>query len=143
LILKEGEGMPNLKIVALGSLACLALAGCNTVNTPIVAGAYDTVGLSVSGGPQEQGGSFVFGYKGGKFAVVPVESSNGNTLLLTNKDGGQRGFSVFAMLGVDSKGGAATGIGLEQVVAVGPAAEIWAARAPGVVVTRAPIQPVP
>ena len=111
----------------------LPLAGCFH-NSPIVAGAYDTVGVSASVGPTEGGGNFTFGYKGGKFALVPVEASNGNTLLLQNKDGSQRGFSVFAMLGVDAKGGAASGVALEQVVAVGPAAEIWATR-------RAPTMP--
>ena len=37
-------------------LTCLGLAGCVT-NDVIVAGAVDTVGVSVAGGPTEQGGS--------------------------------------------------------------------------------------
>jgi len=38
---------------------------------------------------------------------------------------------VLALLGVDAKGGIATGSQIQQVLAVGPAAEIWAlGRAP-------------
>jgi hypothetical protein len=122
--------MSTLKMLISGAAICLVLAGCNSVHTPIIAGAYDTVGMSVAGGPQEAGGSFVFGYKGAKFAVVPVENQYGDTLLLTDKNGSQRSFSVLALLGVDAKGGTATGIGVQQVVAVGPAAETWARRAP-------------
>jgi hypothetical protein len=122
--------MSTLQMLVVGSAVCLALAGCSSIQTPIIAGAYDTIGMSASGGPQEQGGSFVFGYKGAKFAVVPVETRSGELVVAQNKGGGTRGLSVFAMLGVDARGPAATGIGVQQVVAVGPAAEIWATRAP-------------
>jgi hypothetical protein len=132
-----------MKMLIVSPAICLGLAGCYT-QTPIIAGAVDTVGVSASVGPTDQGGgSFTFGYKGAKVAVVPVEAQNGNTLLLKKADGSERSFSVFAMLGVDAKGGVGPGVGLEQVVAVGPAAEIWAARAPILVVNNGQVQSVP
>lgn len=125
--------MPRLTAVFASAVVCLAVAGCST-QTPIIAGAADTVGLSASVGPQEQGGSFVFGYKGAKFAIVPVENRNGELLLIKDGAGKQKGFSVFAMLGADGRGGAASEVAVVQVVAVGEAAETWAKRAPVVVV---------
>jgi len=115
--------------IIVGLATCLVAGGCTSLRAPIVAGAYDTIGMSAAVGPQEQGASFVFGYKGAKLAVVPVEGENGAPLVATSASGATRGFSVFAMLGVDAKGGTGAGIGVQQVVAVGPAAEIWARRA--------------
>jgi hypothetical protein len=126
--------MSTWKSLVACSAACLAFAGCTTVQTPIVAGAIDAVGVSVSGGPQAQGANMVVGFRGAKFAVVPVESSQGDQLLLDQKDGTQKGFSVFAMLGLDVKGAAAAPcVGISQVVAVGPAATTWAQKAGGTV----------
>jgi hypothetical protein len=111
---------------AIGCTAiCLSLAGCQT-GTPIVAGAVDQIGVSVSGGVQDQGGNLTVGYRGAKFAVVPVQNSGGEQLSLLDGPNKEKGFSVFAMLGLDAKAGTATRVGVEQVVAVGPAAEIWA-----------------
>jgi len=123
--------MSTWKSLVACSAVCLAFAGC-TVQTPIIAGAADSVGVSVSGGPQAQGANMVVGYRGVKFAVVPVENMHGQQLLLDQKDGTQKGFSVFAMLGVDVKGAAAAPcVGVSQVVAVGPAATIFAEKGPG------------
>lgn len=119
------------KMLVACAAACWGLAGCTSFQTPIVAGAVDTVGVSVSGGTQEAGGSMVVGYRGAKFAVVPVETSQGDRLVLSDKDGNEKGFSVFAMLGLDVKGAAAAPcVGVSQVVAVGPAATIWAEKGP-------------
>lgn len=121
--------MSTLKVILAFPLACLAFAGCTTTQTPIIAGAVDTVGVSVGAGAQEQGANLVVGYRGAKFAVVPVENRNGELLLIRDANGGQKGFSVFAMLGLDVKGSTAPCVGVAQVVAVGPAAEAWAAKA--------------
>lgn len=125
--------MLPLKAVVALPFACLALGGCVT-STPIVAGAVDTVGVAISGGTTEQGGNLTVGYKGAKFAVVPVENRAGDLLLIQDGPNKQKGFSVFAMLGLDTKAGVAPAVGIQQVVAVGPAAETWAQRAPAVVV---------
>jgi hypothetical protein len=113
----------------LAGLSCLALAGCNTSGTPIVAGAVDQVGIAVSGGVQDQGANMTLGYRGAKFAVVPVQTASGELLALEDGPNKEKTFSVFALLGIDkSTGGTAPGIGgIEQVVAVGPAADIYAA----------------
>ena len=120
-------------MVTIGPV-CLLLGACATDGTPIVAGAVDQIGVSISGGPQEQGGNLTVGYRGAKFAVVPVENRRGDTILMTDAKGGQRSFSVFAMLGLDTRAGASPLVGIQQVVAVGPAAEIWANKAPAVMV---------
>lgn len=102
----------------------LGLTGCVT-NDAIVAGAVDTVGISASGGATDQGGNLVVGFKGAKFAVVPVQTDAGKLLFLP--DGAknkEKGFSVLALLGVDSAVGADTGI--HQVLAVGKPADLWA-----------------
>jgi hypothetical protein len=123
--------MKALKLIVLCSAICLGLAGCTTIGAPIVAGAYDTVGLAIGAGTQEQGGNLTLGYKGGKFAIVPVQNAEGDLLALANGADQQKSFSVLAILGLDAKAGLATGAHVDQVVAVGPAAEIWAAgRAP-------------
>jgi hypothetical protein len=108
------------------SPVCLALAGC-AGGTPIVAGVVDQVGVSASAGAQDQGGNLTVGYRGAKFAVVPVQNSSGQQLSLLDGKDRERGFSVFAMLGLDAKGAVAPSVAVEQVLAVGPAADIWAA----------------
>lgn len=119
--------MSNAKIGI--ALLCVSLAGCTTAGTPIVAGAVDQVGIAVSGGVQDQGANMTLGYRGAKFAVVPVQTASGEQLSLQDGPNKEKGFSVFALLGIDkSAGGAAPSIGgVEQVVAVGPAADIYAA----------------
>jgi len=124
--------MSTWKSLAACSVACVAFAGCTSTHMPIVAGAIDTVGVSISGGAQDQGATMVVGYRGAKFAVVPVENSKGERLVLEDKAGNEQGFSVFAMLGLDVKGTTATPcVGVSQVVAVGPAATAWAEKARG------------
>lgn len=121
-------------------LAAAALAGCATVDStgapapfrpPIVAGAVDSVGVTAGVGAQNQGGNLTVGYKGAKFALVPVQDEQGR---LTLQDGPnkEQSFSVFALLGVDAKGGLSPEVDIRQVVAVGPAADIWAFGASGV-----------
>src|SRR3954453_23638749 len=92
--------------VIAATVVCCALTGCAT-NEAIVASAVDTVGISASGGTTDQGGNLVVGFKGAKFAVVPVQTPTGELLYL--RDGGpdkERGFSVLAMLGIDAAAGA-------------------------------------
>src|SRR3954465_11302952 len=112
--------------VIAATFVCCALAGCVT-NEAIVAGAVDTVGISASGGTTDQGGNLVVGFKGAKFAVVPVQTETGKLVFLP--DGSvdkERGFSVLAMLGVDTAAGASLGAGIHQVLAVGKPADLWA-----------------
>src|SRR4051812_16803341 len=94
-----GKMSSNRGLIA-ASLMCFALAGCVT-NEAIIAGAIDTVGISASGGPADQGGNLVVGFKGAKFAVVPVETEAGNLVALPDGVDKQRGFSVLALLGID------------------------------------------
>ena len=64
-----------LKILLVSPVIGLALAGCNTVQTPIMAVAADDVGVVAAFKPAAQGGaSLTVGYKGAKFAVLPVEN---------------------------------------------------------------------
>ena len=118
------------KLIA-GSFAALALTGCTTARTPLVAVAVDSVGVTLGAGAQSQGGNLTVGFKGAKFAVVPVQTHTGDRLVLKSGDQ-EKSFSVFAALGVDAKGGLGPGVDIRQVVAVGPAAEIWAAGTSGV-----------
>jgi hypothetical protein len=119
--------MAGLRVIIACTFVGLVVGGCT--QNAIVAGAYDSVGVTAGGGTTTQGVELNVGYKGAKFAVVPVETESGQQLSLNNKGGGERGFSVFAMLGLDAKAGTAPGVIVQQVVAVGPAAEIWAGRA--------------
>lgn len=109
-----------------GSAMGLLLAGCVT-NEAIVAGAVDTVGISASGGAADQGGNVVVGFKGTKFAVVPVQTENGELLYLPDgSDNQEKGFSVLALLGVDAAAGTETRGTIHQVLAVGKPADFWA-----------------
>jgi hypothetical protein len=113
------------KSVIAATLVCCALAGCVT-NEVIVAGAVDTVGISASGGTTDQGGNLVVGFRGAKFAVVPVQTETGQLLATPDGPDKERGFSVLAMLGIDAAAGLNTGAGIHQVLAVGRPADIWA-----------------
>jgi hypothetical protein len=110
----------------------LALAGCTTAGTPIVAVAVDNVGVTAGVGAQSQGANLTVGYKGAKFAVVPVANAEGKNLRLHDGPDRDNGFSVFAMLGVDGKVLPGPNVDIRQVVAVGPAADLWAYGASGV-----------
>jgi hypothetical protein len=118
-------------VLAASSMG-LALAGCTTAGTPIVAVAVDNVGVTAGVGAQSQGANLTVGYKGAKFAVVPVQNSKGKNLRLHDGPDRDNGFSVFAMLGVDGKVLPSPTVDIRQVVAVGPAADIWAYGASGV-----------
>jgi hypothetical protein len=126
--------MSSLGKVVAASLIGLAFAGCTTTaRTPIVAVAADHVGVTAGVGAQSQGANLTIGYKGAKFAVVPVQNFKGERLTLYNGDQQhEKSFSVFALLGVDAKAGLSPTVDIRQVVAVGPAAEIWAAGSSGV-----------
>jgi hypothetical protein len=114
------------------SFVGLALVGCTTAGTPIVAVAVDNVGVTAGVGAQNQGANLTVGYKGAKFAVVPVQNVDGDRLTLRDGPNRENGFSVFAMLGLDVKGGLSPNADIRQVVAVGPAADLWAYGASGV-----------
>lgn len=117
------------KIYLVSPLIGLALAGCNTVSTPIIAVAADDVGVVARVGPQNQGGAALsVGYKGAKFAVLPVENRDGKLLYMDTAKGEQT-YSIFTQLGLEAKSGANRGVAVEQVLAVGPAADKWVARA--------------
>lgn len=118
--------MSRLTMLIIGAAGCIASAGCTTAGTPIVAGAVDQVGIGASAGVQDQGGNLTLGYRGAKFAIVPVQTAGGQQLSLHDGPDKEKGFSVLAVLGIDSKGGAAPSAAVDQVVAVGPAADIWA-----------------
>src|ERR1043165_8317040 len=80
----------------------LALAGCNSAHTPIVAFVADDVGVVASASPQNQGASLTVGYKGAKFAVLPVENQQGK-LLGMDPPTGQETYSIFAQLGLEGR----------------------------------------
>ena len=124
----------TLDKLVTASFIGLAFAGCTTTGrTPIVAGAVDDVGITAGLGAQSQGGNLTIGFRGAKFAVVPVQTSSGERLTLANgSQQKEKSFSVFALLGVDAAGGLSPGVDVRQVVAVGPAADIWAEGSSGV-----------
>lgn len=125
--------MSNLIKLMTLSFVGVALAGCTTARAPIVAGAVDSVGITLGAGAQSQGGNLTVGYKGAKFAIVPIMNAEGQRLTLYNgSEQDEKGFSVFTMLGVDAKGALSPSVDIRQVVAVGPAAEIWAEESSGV-----------
>lgn len=117
-------------------VVCLPLAAaCTTAanappgqtqlrSAPIVALAADDIGVVASATPQNQGASLSVGYKGTKVAIVPVENRDGKLLIMDTATGEQT-YSVFTQLGLDVKGGAARGVAVKQVLAVGPAADAW------------------
>ena len=109
----------------------LASAGCTTARTPILAVAVDNVGVTAGVGAQNQGANLTVGYKGAKFAIVPVQNDKGGRLTLRDGPDREVGFSVFALLGVDAKAGLSPNTDIRQVVAVGPAADLWAFGASG------------
>jgi hypothetical protein len=123
---------------ALLPIACLSIAACTTVatapgpypiaRTPIIAVAADDVGVVASANPQSQGANLTVGYKGAKFAILPVESGRGNLLGIRTANGVET-YSIFTQLGLDARAGASSGVAVEQVLAVGPAADRWVARA--------------
>lgn len=120
--------MSILKLTITG-LALGLLAGCAN-QTAIIAGAVDSVGISAGAGSQDQGANLTVGYKGAKFAVVPAENQAGQLLALQNGPDRQKGLSVFAMLGIDAKAPPTASANVNQVLAVGPAAELYASRVP-------------
>jgi hypothetical protein len=110
--------------------AGLLLAGCSSYRTPLIAGAVDQVGIAVSGGVQDQGANATLGYRGAKFAVVPVQNENGDVLAVDDGPKRTNAFSVFALLGIDRNATVTSAVSLpdvQQVVAVGKAADIYAA----------------
>jgi hypothetical protein len=119
--------MSSRLISALVPIACLLAGACATGPTPIIAVAVDDVGVVAGVTPQSTGAALSVGYKGAKFAIMPVESQRGN-LLGINTATGQETYSIFTQLGLDARGGAAMGLAVEQVLAVGPAADKWVAR---------------
>jgi hypothetical protein len=120
--------MSILKLTITG-LALGLLAGCAN-QTAIIAGAVDSVGISAGAGSQDQGANLTVGYKGAKFAVVPAENQAGQLLALQNGPDKQKGLSVFAMLGIDANAAPSVNANVNQVLAVGPAAELYASRVP-------------
>jgi len=116
------------KIFLASPVIGLVLAGCTTVRTPIIAVAADDVGVVASASPQSQGAALTVGYKGTKFAILPVESGGGDLLAMDTANGEQI-YSIFTQLGLDAKAGTTRGVAVEQVLAVGPAADKWVARA--------------
>lgn len=120
--------MSILKLTITG-LALGLLAGCAN-QTAIIAGAVDTVGISAGAGSQDQGANLTVGFKGAKFAVVPAENQGGALLALKNGPDKEKGLSVFAMLGIDANATPSISANVNQVLAVGPAAEWYASRVP-------------
>jgi hypothetical protein len=119
--------------VAIAAVVCLPFAAACTatgpgptagIRTPIVAVAADDVGVVASATPQSQGASLTVGYKGAKFAIMPVENADGKLLAMDTANGEQT-YSIFTQLGLDARAGTTAGVAVEQVLAVGPAADAW------------------
>jgi hypothetical protein len=141
--------------VALVPVACLLAGACTTVATttatepaptpyvrvPIIAVAADDIGVVAAVTPQSQGASLTVGYKGAKFAIMPVENRDGKLLVMDTPKGDQT-YSIFTQLGLDAKGGTARGVAVQQVLAVGPAADAWVRRTDTVPQVLPPVIPV-
>jgi len=118
--------MLKLMIGLIGPCLLLALGGC-VGDGSIIAGTADSVGF-VAAGNQAEGAKLNLGFRGAKFAVVPVETTTGRALRMKDCNGGEKSFSVLARLAAKGSAGAGTTLGadIHQVLAVGPAAEVWA-----------------
>src|SRR5438105_1623047 len=95
--------VPVVAVVCLPfAAACTTATGPGPtagIRTPIVAVAADDVGVVASATPQSQGASLTVGYKGAKFAIMPVENSRGEMLAMKTKDGFDT-YSIFTQLGL-------------------------------------------
>ena len=127
----------NTTLSFAAAVAVSALAsGCGyDRNPPILVAVSDTVGISASGGASDQGADLTLGFKGRKLAVVPVSVTlaTGDQALIALRDGSEnkeKSHSVLATLYAQGAAGT-TSASVEQVVAVGPAAEVWAKNHPG------------
>jgi hypothetical protein len=85
-----------------------ALGGCATnQNLPLIYAQSTTVGISITATTDEQGGTFVLGFKDKNVAVVPVTVSNsdGGSSYLGSTSGEEfeDAFSVLGQFEVDSK----------------------------------------
>jgi len=129
----EGATMSKLSIIIAAPCLCLALGGC-LGDRAIVAGAVDSVGLVAAAGSSAQGAQLNLGFKGAKFALVPVENKKGQVLRLKDCKGKEKSFSVYARLTADGSAsvGSTLGGNIRQVLAVGPAAELWAKAESGI-----------
>jgi len=124
--------MSMLKMTIASSLLSLTMAGC-VAERAIIAGAIDTVGVGIATNAAEQGATLTVGFKGAKFAVVPVENTDGEILDLAMGPESSKSFSVATGLVVNANAGvgsAGLGARVDQFLAVGPAAELLSIKPP-------------
>lgn len=75
------------------------LAGCNSLEAPLIFGKVDNFGLNASATAPDQGGSFSLGYRSAKIAIVPVvarDASGVRVLTESRKTENTGAFSTFA-----------------------------------------------
>jgi len=94
--------MRKYRLIAAG-LAAALLAGCNTVDTPLVFAKANTYGASVAATVPDQGGNLTLGYRSAHLAVVPVTAhdASGQVVpvladLVSNNQRSKEAFSTFA-----------------------------------------------
>lgn len=108
--------------------AAAVLAGCTTVNPPLLFGDHHTYGLHLGNDTASAGATVSLGYKARSLAVVPLSAldheGHARTIVGKDPDNGDA-LSVFAVFENDASGteGADTTVSLNQVFSTGMAAQ--------------------
>jgi hypothetical protein len=94
--------MRRCELIAL-ALAAATLAGCNTVDPPLVFAKANTYGVSIAATVPDQGGNLTLGYRAAHLAVVPVTAHDTSGQVVpvlanqvSNTQKSQEAFSTFA-----------------------------------------------
>lgn len=94
--------MRKLELIAAGLCAAM-LAGCNTVDTPLIFAKANTYGASIAATVPDQGGNLTLGYRSAHLAVVPVTAHDAsgqvvpvNADLVSNTQKSKEAFATFA-----------------------------------------------
>lgn len=110
-----------------GLAAAMMLAGCNTIDPPLIFGKMDTFGMSASATAPDQGGTVTLGYRSAKLAIVPVTAhdASGRLAVLTETRAGNNtgAFSTFAHFEASAATRAGIGACLGDTFATGLAAQ--------------------
>ncbi len=120
-----------MKPYALCLIACGAIsaAACSNVNTPLLFGQTQTVGITINGSTTTQGGELTLGYRDYDIAIIPTTVTQGSgavtQLNATAGDGFSDALSVIGQFQVSAQG-AGPQVTLGKFFATGLAAKTLA-----------------
>lgn len=124
--------MGRTKLV-FGLATAAMLAGCNTIDTPLIFGKVDNLGIQAAITAPDQGGSLSLGYKSHKLAIVPVtaHAADGSVVVLKERRqgatvSGDGAFSTFAHFEASAATRGGIGACLGDTFATGLAAQVVA-----------------